>query len=95
MDSPNKGPVMEKGFITSSWYSRYSSSLQSRVLVTNSLWVLPYVDEVFVLSDGKISERGTYKELIQFGGRFADLVATYLSEQKEDEEEDEAGGWGR
>ena len=55
--------------------------------MTNSLWVLPLVDEIIVLNEGRVTEQGTYKDLIHDDGDFAEFCATYLSEQMEDEDE--------
>ena len=59
--------------------------------MTNSLWVLPLVDEIIVLNEGRVREQGTYKALIQDDGDFAEFCATYLSEQKEEEDETHDG----
>ena len=42
-----------------------------------------------VLVDGKISEQGTYKELLSHHGPFADFIATYLTEADQDSDEEE------
>ena len=44
-----------------------------------------------MLNEGRITERGTYKELIHDDGDFAEFCATYLSEQKEEEDETHDG----
>nr|CAD7452937.1 unnamed protein product [Timema tahoe] len=55
-------------------------SLQTRVLVTHSITYLPKVDMILVLKDGKVLERGTYKELVQSRGAFADFLDQHLQE---------------
>ncbi len=48
-----------------------------------------------VLTDGRISEQGTYKDLMSHNGAFAELIATYLNEVEEfsdDEEESKVTG---
>lgn len=60
---------------------------QTRILVTHGLGYLKNVDQIIVLRDGRISERGTYKELLSRRGAFADLIENYL-EQKVKEAED-------
>ncbi|QRV79190.1 ABC transporter transmembrane region [Ceratobasidium sp. AG-Ba] len=50
---------------------------KTRVLVTHQLHVLPYVDEVIYMDNGKITERGTYEDLVAAGGQFSQLVAEY------------------
>ena len=56
---------------------------QTRILVTHGIHWLPMVDKIFVLSDGRISECGTYEELISRSGPFANLVHTYLENDDE------------
>jgi len=67
-------------------------SEKTRVLVTHQLYVLPYVDEVIFVEEGKITERGTYRDLLAAGGEFSKLLEEYGSEEaqveeKEDEQE--------
>lgn len=50
---------------------------KTRVLVTHQLHVLPYVDEVIYMDNGRIVERGTYADLVAAGGQFSQLVAEY------------------
>ena len=47
------------------------------------------VDSIVVLIDGKISEMGTYDELLSHDGAFAQFLKTYLTQENPDEEEDE------
>ncbi|KAH7339705.1 P-loop containing nucleoside triphosphate hydrolase protein [Rhizoctonia solani] len=50
---------------------------KTRILVTHQLHVLPYVDEVIFMDNGRIVERGTYSDLVAAGGQFSQLVAEY------------------
>lgn len=51
------------------------------------------VDMIYVMTDGRITESGTYKELLQRKGSFADILVTYLKEKSEEEDtEDERLG---
>jgi multidrug resistance-associated protein (MRP) len=52
---------------------------RTRVLVTNKLSVLPEVDHIIVLKDGKISETGTYERLLKDRGLFSQLLIRYLT----------------
>ena len=61
--------------------------LQTRVLVTNSISFLDQVDEIWVLKDGTISERGSYDELLDHNGPFAEFIRTYLFEGDSEEGE--------
>ncbi len=49
--------------------------------MTHGLRFLKDVDRIVVLNGGKISEIGTYRELIVNRGAFADFLETYLEEQ--------------
>ncbi|KAK8766469.1 hypothetical protein V5799_006750 [Amblyomma americanum] len=58
---------------------------KTRILVTHRLAVLPQVDTVVVLGDGKISDVGTYDELLTRGGAFSDFLVQFLQEGEEAE----------
>lgn len=67
---------------------------QTRVLVTHGLQYLPEVDEIFVVHEGTISERGTYQELLNDGERFAKFLEEYANSKNEDSDESESEeGW--
>ncbi|XP_050706398.1 multidrug resistance-associated protein 1-like [Eriocheir sinensis] len=63
----------------------------TRVLVTHALWVLPEVDRVVVVEDGRLVEQGTCGELVERGGSLARLLLHLarkeVEEVKEEEEE--------
>uniref|UniRef100_A0A803T3C2 ATP binding cassette subfamily C member 2 n=1 Tax=Anolis carolinensis TaxID=28377 RepID=A0A803T3C2_ANOCA len=63
----------------------------TRILVTHSLSFLAQVDDIVMLVDGKVSEKGPYSTLLSNGGEFAQLLNTYGSQQ-EGNPEDEATG---
>ncbi|KAF7481673.1 Hypothetical predicted protein [Marmota monax] len=44
------------------------------ILVTHQLQYLEFCDQIILLEDGKICENGTHRELMQKGGRYAQLV---------------------
>lgn len=48
--------------------------LQTRILVTHALHVLPHADWIVVLEDGAITEMGTYQELLHKKGSLVDLL---------------------
>jgi ATP-binding cassette subfamily C (CFTR/MRP) protein 1 len=49
--------------------------------------VLPYVDEVIFMDNGRVVERGTYADLVAAGGQFSQLVAEYgVSEETSNKE---------
>ncbi|XP_053393097.1 multidrug resistance-associated protein 1-like isoform X3 [Mercenaria mercenaria] len=62
---------------------------KTRVLVTHGVGFLPYVDTIVVLADGQVSEMGSYKQLLDHDGAFAQFLKNYLSEelQKENAED--------
>lgn len=53
---------------------------RTRILVTNKLSVLPEVDHIIVMSDGKITESGTYEQLLKNRGLFSQILVKYLLE---------------
>ena len=53
---------------------------KTRVLVTHGITYLPEVDNIVVMKDGEISENGTYKELLEKRGAFADFLVQHLQE---------------
>ena len=55
---------------------------KTRILVTNHLSILPYVDQIVVLKEGKVSEVGTYKELTRKEGDFAEFIKTFSNNKK-------------
>ena len=55
---------------------------KTRILVTNSITILPDVDQIFVLKDGSVSESGTYKELLSNGGVFAEFLMEHIQQQQ-------------
>ena len=64
--------------------------MQTRILVTHGVHWLPKVDEVVVMTNGKISERGSYEELVSHDGAFAQFLKQYLlSEDKDDDESED------
>ncbi|XP_056096294.1 ATP-binding cassette sub-family C member 3 [Rhinichthys klamathensis goyatoka] len=61
---------------------------KTRVLVTHGISFLPQVDNILVLVDGGVSEAGSYQELLQQNGAFAEFLRNYsLEDIIEDQEE--------
>ncbi|XP_028915134.1 canalicular multispecific organic anion transporter 1 [Ornithorhynchus anatinus] len=50
---------------------------KTRLLVTHSINFLPFVDEIVVLTNGTVSEKGSYETLLANGGAFAQILSTY------------------
>ena len=53
-------------------------TLQTRILVTNSISILHQADLILVLEDGHVTVHGTCAELLSHNGAFAEYIATYL-----------------
>lgn len=62
---------------------------KTRILVTHALHFLPHVDYIYVLSDGRIAEQGTYAELMSSGKEFSRFVNEFVSKEQEEEKEEE------
>ncbi|XP_005872114.1 PREDICTED: multidrug resistance-associated protein 1 [Myotis brandtii] len=62
---------------------------KTRLLVTHGISYLPQVDVIIVMSGGKISEMGSYQELLARDGAFAEFLRTYSSAEQEQTEQDE------
>ncbi|CAH1707315.1 unnamed protein product [Chironomus riparius] len=62
-------------------------SKKTRVLVTHGITYLPECDGIFVLKDGEVSEHGTYKELLEKKGAFAEFLIQHLQEVNEEVED--------
>ena len=60
----------------------------TRVLVTHGISYLPRTDYIIVMKNGKISEQGSYSELLAMKGEFADFLIEYMSEQEGGEDEE-------
>lgn len=62
---------------------------KTRLLVTHGIQWLPEVDYILVMDDGKISESGTYNDLLEHNGPFAQFLNTYLNEDIDEDEDEE------
>ena len=63
--------------------------------MTHGVQWLPKVDYILVLTNGEISESGTYEDLVEHDGPFAQFLQTYLTQQNDDdddEDDDESKG---
>uniref|UniRef100_A0A8D0ED93 ABC-type glutathione-S-conjugate transporter n=1 Tax=Salvator merianae TaxID=96440 RepID=A0A8D0ED93_SALMN len=54
---------------------------KTRILVTHSINFLPQVDNIVVIVDGKISEMGSYQELLQQKKSFAEFLRNYAPDE--------------
>ncbi len=46
----------------------------TRIIIAHRLSTIRHCDRILLMEDGHIAESGTYDELIEKGGKFADLV---------------------
>ena len=58
---------------------------KTRVLVTHGIGFLKEMDDIVVMKDGRISEQGTYEQLLKGEGAFSDFLIEYLTEQGEND----------
>ncbi|NWW84687.1 MRP6 protein, partial [Rhynochetos jubatus] len=55
---------------------------KTRVLVTHTINILPQVDNIVFLVDGTISEIGSYQELLQRNGAFAEFLHSHITAEE-------------
>ncbi|KAM9837504.1 ATP-binding cassette sub-family C member 3 isoform 1-T1 [Aulostomus maculatus] len=60
---------------------------KTRILVTHGISFLPQVDNILVMVDGRVSEMGSYQELLQQNGAFAEFLRNYALEDVTEEDE--------
>ncbi|XP_076266258.1 multidrug resistance-associated protein 1-like isoform X5 [Rhynchophorus ferrugineus] len=60
---------------------------KTRVLVTHGVTYLPQTDNILVITNGEVSESGTYQHLMDKKGAFAEFLIQHMQEQSDDEEE--------
>uniref|UniRef100_A0AC34QBL2 Uncharacterized protein n=1 Tax=Panagrolaimus sp. JU765 TaxID=591449 RepID=A0AC34QBL2_9BILA len=53
----------------------------TRILVTHGLHYLKHCDQIVVMKDGRISESGSYQDLINSSGEFATILEEFLIEE--------------
>ncbi|NXH99014.1 MRP1 protein, partial [Pachycephala philippinensis] len=58
---------------------------KTRILVTHNLTLLPHTDLIIVMEEGRISQMGTYQELISRRANFAELVQVFSAERTSEE----------
>ncbi|XP_041829097.1 ATP-binding cassette sub-family C member 3 isoform X2 [Melanotaenia boesemani] len=64
---------------------------KTRILVTHGISFLPQVDNIMVMVDGRVSEMGSYQELLDQNGAFSEFLRNYSLDDivEEDEATDE------
>ena len=59
--------------------------------MTHGITYLPEVDVIVVLKDGEVTELGTYRQLLEKKGAFAEFLIQHLQEIDVDDGTSEAG----
>ncbi|KAJ8982895.1 hypothetical protein NQ317_004325 [Molorchus minor] len=70
---------------------------KTKVLVTHGITYLPQTENIVVIKDGRVSEQGTYQELLERKGAFAEFLLQHITEDIEapevlDELQDQLAG---
>ncbi|CAL1286915.1 unnamed protein product [Larinioides sclopetarius] len=60
---------------------------KTRILATHDISVLPDVDKIYVMSEGKILESGSYRELMNQKGEFSRFIEENRKKQDEENED--------
>uniref|UniRef100_M4ACX3 Canalicular multispecific organic anion transporter 2 n=1 Tax=Xiphophorus maculatus TaxID=8083 RepID=M4ACX3_XIPMA len=60
---------------------------KTRILVTHGISFLPQVDNIVVMVEGRVSEMGSYQELLNQNGAFAEFLRNYALEDIVEEDE--------
>ncbi|KAG7491793.1 hypothetical protein MATL_G00007720 [Megalops atlanticus] len=60
---------------------------KTRILVTHGISFLPQVDNIVVMVEGRVSEMGSYQDLLKQNGAFAEFLRNYAMEDITEEEE--------
>ncbi|KAM7127618.1 multidrug resistance-associated protein 1-like isoform 4-T4 [Ciconia maguari] len=58
---------------------------KTRILVTHNLTLLPHADLIIAMEEGRISQMGTYQELISKRANFAELIQVFSAEHTSEE----------
>ncbi|KAI1294974.1 ATP-binding cassette sub-family C member 3 [Halotydeus destructor] len=56
---------------------------KTRVLVTHKVSLLPRMDHILVVKNGQVTEQGTYLDLMENRGEFAEFVTEFLEDSEE------------
>ncbi|KAI0283629.1 ABC transporter [Russula aff. rugulosa BPL654] len=67
-----------------------SSSGATRILITHALHFLPKVDYIYYMIDGRIAERGTFKEMMANYGEFSRTFDEFVTKDQKSSQEEKA-----
>lgn len=59
---------------------------KTKLLVTHGITYLPQTDQILVIKEGQVSECGTYRELLDRKGAFAEFLLQHITDHNEDVE---------
>lgn len=60
---------------------------KTRIFVTHKVSILPQTDEIIVLKDGKIAERGSFEELVKKESEFTKFIVEHIMDHKEEHDD--------
>ncbi|XP_070581498.1 multidrug resistance-associated protein 1-like [Ptychodera flava] len=67
---------------------------KTRILVTHGITFLPRVDKIIVMVGGRITETGSFQELLDRNGAFAEFLRSYSADAGESNEDDKTPSTG-
>ena len=67
---------------------------QTRILATNNINILPQTDKILVLKNGEILAMGTFDELMNTNGTFADLIKEHHRTNSDEDNKQTTGKLG-
>ncbi|XP_008945266.1 PREDICTED: multidrug resistance-associated protein 1-like [Merops nubicus] len=58
---------------------------KTRILVTHNLMLLPHTDLIIIMEEGRVSQMGTYQELVSKRANFAELIQVSNADHKSED----------